>query len=144
VVSVCGACMSVQFTILGNPIPKARPRFSGHAYTPKSTRDWTEVCQQEAWLAMRGQALLEGNLRLELFFYRSNKRHADWENLAKLVCDAMNEVVYDDDKQIKESHVWVNVDRENPRTEVFVECLGNQSILLYLRDLIVRITKKLK
>ena len=34
----------IRFTIPGNPVPKARPRFAnGHAFTPEKTRSYEEM-----------------------------------------------------------------------------------------------------
>jgi Holliday junction resolvase RusA-like endonuclease len=43
----------------------------------------------------------------------------DWDNLAKNICDALNGVVWKDDKSIREALVWV-VPHERPRTELLM------------------------
>ena len=104
--------------IPGDPVSKARPRFSGgHAYTPVKTR------RQEQLIAMRYRQahgkLVTGAVLVEMTFYKpvpkswSNARRMDAlagkerptvkpdvDNLAKCVMDALNGVAWLDDKQV--------------------------------------------
>lgn len=43
----------------------------------------------------------------------------DWDNIGKLVCDALNGVAYDDDKVICEAAVYKKYS-ETPKTEITV------------------------
>ena len=76
--------------------------------------------------AQRGRPLtpIRTPVRVELRFYRATARRCDWDNLAKLVCDALNGAAWDDDDQIVSAEVHKGIDRENPRTEVIIEAIG--------------------
>jgi Holliday junction resolvase RusA-like endonuclease len=52
---------------------------------------------------------------------RPNKR-PDWDNYAKLVCDALNGLAFADDSEIVEAHVFLYYAAypDPPRTEVFI------------------------
>lgn len=58
-------------------------------------------------------------VRLHVDLYAPDRRRRDLQNLAKLLCDALQGTVYADDAQIAEI-TWKHcgVDRENPRVEI--------------------------
>jgi len=108
----------VSFHIDASPIGKGRPRFGGgRTYTPEKTRNAETEIHLYALSAMRGQALMEGPVRLhivglvEMPASWSKKKRAekngrphtqkpDASNVAKLVEDALNGAVYRDDAQV--------------------------------------------
>jgi len=91
----------LHFTVRGQPIPKARPVVANRrAFTPSKTVAWE---QQVAWAArelMRDQPPLTDDLTVQLVFYRKGKRRADIDNLSKSILDAMNGIIFNDDRQI--------------------------------------------
>lgn len=58
-----------------------------------------------------------------MFFYFGTKRKADLDNFNKLWQDALTGVVYEDDSQICELHLFRKYDKANPRIEIVVEAL---------------------
>lgn len=131
----------VEFTVPIRPVGKARPRFTrfGHTYTPDTTR------AAEHHVALYATAMMQGIKRaetqplavdLEFVFEppkswsKKRKREAirqflprkekpDIDNLEKLVCDAMNGIVYADDNQITELRA-VKYYGERDEIKVFV------------------------
>ena len=113
----------ISFSIPIKPQGKARPRFTktGHAYTPKNTRDYEKAIELSAQQAMGGKVPLECALRVTIkavfepprswsktkragfiaFSYPHDKK-PDCDNIAKAALDAMNGIVFLDDKQIAE------------------------------------------
>ena len=111
------------FIVYGDPVPKGRPRVvNGHTYTDSRTTA-AEARVRAAWLK-GGFKTIKGPLRIELRFYRATARRCDWDNLAKLVCDALNGAAYGDDDQIVTAEVHKGIDRDNPRTEIRIEQIG--------------------
>lgn len=55
---------------------------------------------------------MSGELEIDLKFVFKDKRRRDWDNYAKVLCDAMNGIVYVDDSQIKKATVEMLVGRE--------------------------------
>ena len=55
--------------------------------------------------------------------YMPNERRVDLDNLAKSQLDALNWLIFVDDSQIDELHVYKRIDREKPRAEVTVRIL---------------------
>ena len=85
------------FTLEGEPIVKGRPRFtrSGHAYTPKATKD------AEARVADAYQGdMFTGNIGVELHFFQGSRARKDIDNMVKLVLDGLNGVAWPDDVQV--------------------------------------------
>lgn len=110
----------LEFTVPGNPKAKGRPRFSGHAYTPKATL----VAEEEIWWvakeAMGTRKPVTASLVVGIDFRMATARRVDIDNLAKLVLDALNEVVWVDDAQIVTLVLTKSIDRVSPRTDVRV------------------------
>ena len=113
------------FVVPGDPVGKGRPRFSrhGHAFTPHKTATAESVVAMCARLEFGDQAPTEKpvTVQIEARFAvpasASNKKRLfllgqactkrpDADNVAKLVCDALNGVIWKDDAQICGLEVW--------------------------------------
>ena len=113
----------IAFTIPGTPKGKGRPRFSrksGAAFTPKETRNHEAYVKMLAAKAMEEAVLgpFDGpvkvviNVMCEVPASWPKKKKAlaaanilkptngDLDNIVKAITDAMNSVVYKDDRQI--------------------------------------------
>ena len=131
-----------DYTIIGNPQPKGRPRFtkSGHAYTPKKTRDAEDKIKLMLQIAssIHTKLPITTAIQIVLNFYlhrpkRLQKKSSpieaiphdkrpDLDNLIKLVIDAANGIIFIDDAQIFEivANKWYcEIDNE-PRTKIEV------------------------
>lgn len=119
--------MLVEFTVPGKPVPKGRPRVmrGGWTFTPKKTKQQENLIQIVA-LARRQAlklAVLGGSFRLQVICYGANKL-ADWDNLGKLVSDALNGVFWVDDRQVIDARVMkLPCPKGQERTEVRVESI---------------------
>jgi Holliday junction resolvase RusA-like endonuclease len=88
-----------RFTVIGEPIPKARARVvKGHAYTPATTRAF-EAAIREVWDSVPRPDMPEC-VRLDVIFFRSTRRAVDLDNLVKSVKDALNKRAYTDDWRV--------------------------------------------
>lgn len=130
----------MKFTIHAVPKPKGRPRVtrSGHAFTPKATREYEQLIVSE-WEVQHGKVTpIENPIAVRVMFYMpipkatSNKarermavglevpaKKPDIDNLLKAVLDALNGKAYHDDNQIVEISAKKLYSTE-PRTEVFI------------------------
>lgn len=106
----------LEFTVPGHPIPKERPRGGERRfYTPRETHEAEDIVGSYAYKG-RGR-FLEGELRLDCVFYFATRRCGDFDNLLKLVGDALQRCgVIRNDKQIK-SGSWDFGDVETLRQE---------------------------
>ena len=108
-----------EFTALIDPVGKGRPRFTrtGHTYTPKATATAEFAIRSHAWAAMRGRAPTSHPVRVEIVarmpiprswtdkkrrehFGKPADKKPDADNVAKLILDALNGLVFEDDKQV--------------------------------------------
>ena len=138
----------VKFIILGEPNGKGRPKFDTRgpyvrAVTPKKTANY------EALVKMEYQAQCDGfmfsrdaALGMLVTAYKpipkstSKKKRVlmlgdiirptkkpDWDNVGKIVCDALNKTAFCDDTQIVDGRV-IKRYAEQPRVEVEIWQLG--------------------
>lgn len=119
----------IEILVEGEPIPAARPRFSGgRVYQPKRNSDYRQRIQTAARSVMNGQEPLKGEICAQVKLFRKYKPTAkifgDVDNFLKNIFDAMNSVVYVDDRQIVRCVVEKHLDKVNPRAEIQVEEWG--------------------
>ena len=132
----------LQFTIPGPPMAKQRHRTTktGHTYTPKETVNYEglikmiaaqEVAKVEGWQT-RGQfALLvaayfpvpKSRPKAWKELALANKIHPttrpDWDNVGKIVSDALNGIVWHDDSMVVQAMI-AKAYSDQPRVEVAV------------------------
>jgi Holliday junction resolvase RusA-like endonuclease len=106
-----------------------------HVYTPKETTDYEKLVRfyfNEKYLNMS----LTGEIKIHVKAYftipkslpKTKKQHMlmglirpvkkpDWDNIGKIVTDALNDVAYHDDSQVVDAHVE-KFYSDKPRVEV--------------------------
>lgn len=120
-----------QIFIEGAPVGKGRPRFTRRGnriitYTPDKTREYEDRVQSE-WVMKYGTNGGFGDAAVCLYVMAympvpssAPKREKtimlndtrlptvkpDWDNIGKIVADALNGIAYNDDSQIVEAHVY--------------------------------------
>lgn len=131
-----------DFTIPGPPVGKGRPRFfkrGNHVgtFTPEKTASYENLVKMAAREVFRGP-LIEGPLqmRIRAFFPipksmpKAKRQMAedealhvtkkpDGDNIGKIVCDALNGIIYHDDAQVSDLMVSKRYSSE-PRVEVSI------------------------
>jgi Holliday junction resolvase RusA-like endonuclease len=77
----------------------------------------------------KGFKLLEGSLRVGIWFHFTDNHRRDLFNLPKSICDALNRVVYKDDSQIVAGHIYKLAYAESDKIILEIEELDaeNQS-----------------
>ena len=113
----------VQFTVLGDPIPKARPGYMksrGKFYTMRSTNDHQELIGWTLKSVYRKDPMDSCLFRVEAQFHCKNRQRRDVDNLAKALLDACTGILWKDDVQVTELEVKRIEDADNPRTEVSI------------------------
>ena len=125
----------LTITIDGPPVPKQRPRHVRRydnviIFTPKKTVKFEKAVKMQAVKALHewddenfGDWDTSARFEVSMFFFFPDRRNRDLDNCVKSITDALNKVVYDDDRQIDEIHAVRDVDRHNPRTVVVVRVL---------------------
>lgn len=114
---------AVAFVIPGTPVGKGRPKFARRGnfvttYTPEKTASYENLVKVKAEEAMQGRQLFEGAVAVEIALFvtppaswsQKKQREAlagtvfptskpDVDNVLKGIMDALNEIVFKDDKQ---------------------------------------------
>ena len=117
--------MKVKILIEGEPIPAARPRFSGRrCYQPKRNVEYRRRIQAAARSAMDGRKPMTGELCAAVKLYRRFKTttqiFGDVDNHLKAIFDGLNKIAFEDDRQIVSCIVEKHTDKENPRAEILL------------------------
>lgn len=126
----------MKFTIPGEPVGKERPRGGkGNFYTPERTVAYERLVRH-CYRAAAGDYFGSMPIRIDITaYYRIPEseskvkrekmergtllptKRPDFDNVAKIVCDALNDLAYRDDAQIAEAHFCKRYSKE-PRVEV--------------------------
>lgn len=91
----------INFFVDGTPYAKQSFRYArkaGYGYQKKSVIDWQSAIAQTARISYNGDPI-QSELYVKLTFYVKVDR-ADLDNLTKAVLDAMQGIIYENDKQI--------------------------------------------
>lgn len=114
---------SVQFTILGEPASKANSRRlvrnGGVSRLIKSAKGlaYTEAFAMQC---PRLKAPFESDVAVHITIYYASRRPDLDESI---ILDAMQGLIYVNDRQVKEKHIYWALDRKNPRAEIRVGLL---------------------
>ena len=116
----------VEITLTGNPLSTqhiykyfCRGRFGGF-YMSKKGKDAKARYKEEIKEQYKGEPIQQDvEMYVKLFF--GTKRKVDVDNFSKLVNDALSELVYVDDVQIKKLTTEKFYDKENPHIEIVIK-----------------------
>lgn len=118
--------MIKSFSIIGKPFGKQRARTlkNGRSYTPPETVHYENLIKLSYQQQVRDKTMFPGALEVSItaFFpipesYSNKKKELcrtnkirpttkpDCDNIAKIVCDALNKIAYNDDSQIVEIRI---------------------------------------
>lgn len=92
------------FSVVGEPVPKERPRVvKGRTYTPAKTLDaeariaWAFRADVKGW-----KVDADSRFGVSMAFWNKTKHRRDIDNLVKTVLDGLNGIVWADDYQVHE------------------------------------------
>lgn len=116
---------NISFIVPGTPVGKGRPKFARRgsfvtAYTPEKTASYENLVKMAAAQAMAGREIMAGAVCVGIHLFvtppaswsQKKQREAvagrgifptskpDVDNVIKGIFDAMNEIVWKDDKQV--------------------------------------------
>jgi Holliday junction resolvase RusA-like endonuclease len=119
-----------SFSVDGRPIPCPRPRVvKGHAYNPPNYDAWRTECALVARGAMLGDEPVDCDVLLFLSVRLEDGRHGDLDNYIKAVNDAIEGVVFVNDKQVKRIAAKMSVNKDAPGVDVTVRTYKNCDVL---------------
>lgn len=133
-----------MFTVFGEPVGKGRPRFAKRGnfvstYTPQKTKTYEDEIRMMARAAMGSSEPLDTPVTVAIYirvgipksFSKQKHKDAlaniekptkkpDADNVLKCFMDAMNGIVYLDDKQVVNIHL-TKIYAETPAVEIMVK-----------------------
>jgi hypothetical protein len=113
--------------IFGEPASKANSRrvvrFGNMSRLIKSQKalDYSETFKQQC---RKIEPLMSGDLRVTMWIYYASRRPDLDESL---ILDLMQGLVYENDRQVKERHIYWGLDPDEPRAEIIVEKIDEVS-----------------
>lgn len=140
----------IKFVVPGKPMGKARPRVTrrGFAYTPAPTVSYenlvkmcfAEVAEKSKWKVTDEEIYISISAFFEIPKSTSKKARSemaqglinptkkpDWDNIGKIICDALNGIAYHDDSQIICAKVKKIYAENEPYTEVIIAVQPKES-----------------
>lgn len=110
----------VNFTIYGEPASKANSRRWTGRFFIKSEKalKYGEAFKQQC---PKLDPMLTGDLRVTIKIYYASRR-PDLD--PSLIFDLMQGFIYENDRQLKEQHLYWGLDKEAPRSEITVETIS--------------------
>ena len=114
---------TLSFTILGEPASKANSRKMVYVRgKPMFIKSAKALGYADAFKLQAPRCqLLEGDVAVHMkIWYASRRPDLD----ESLILDLLQGVAYTNDRQVREKHIYWGLDRDNPRTEILVEGIG--------------------
>jgi len=115
--------MEIQLVVYGEPASKAnsrmlvhlngRPAFIKSAKARGYERDFKLQCKKI-------DPLMSGDVRVDITIYYATRRPDLDESV---ILDCMQGFIYENDRQVKEKHIFHRLDKANPRAEIIVTTL---------------------
>lgn len=118
-----------RFTVPGEPVPKARPRFdprSGRTYTPTTTVEAEKHIAEYFKEAYPQAQPCSEPVGLLFHFHLKGVGRGDWDNYGKLVSDSLNGKAWCDDKQVRKADVELFDHARDPRSDILVYRIGER------------------
>lgn len=118
---------AISQIIFGEPASKANSRkvvrIGGMSRLIKSSKalKYSEMFKQQCSPLAE---LMAGDLRVIMRIYYASRRPDLDESL---ILDLMQGLIYENDRQVKEKHIYWGLDPEKPRTEIIVERIPSVS-----------------
>jgi Holliday junction resolvase RusA-like endonuclease len=107
----------ITFTVFGEPASKANSRrWTGRLFIKsKKALEYSKAFEDQCPLL---DPLMDGDLRVTIkIWYASRRPDLD----PSLIFDLMQGYIYENDRAVREQHIFGYIDKENPRADILVE-----------------------
>ena len=111
-----------MITIYTKPVP-INQKYSvnkGKMILSKKYQEAKKALQKEMWVINSPNKPAEGDVAVNIIFYFGNQRSNDIDNCLKILLDAAEGILFINDSQVTELHVFKEYDKKNPRVEISV------------------------
>lgn len=110
-----------SITILTKPIPVNSKYgvINGRMLLTKKYRDTKTAMAWEIASQWRSEPL-STPVTLNILQYFGDKRKRDIDAYLKILLDSMEGIVFENDNQVNEMHVFKEYDKQNPRIEIII------------------------
>jgi Holliday junction resolvase RusA-like endonuclease len=120
----------IKLTFLGRPISKDNCKIRnkrGYYFLPAKYKQYEEDIQKQ-FNKQRpvGFQMYQNAVSMRVWVYFEDNRCLDLQNAPKSIFDALNGLLYKDDKQVSELHIFKCFDKEQPR--IVIEAEEKQSL----------------
>lgn len=117
--------MSEELRLVTELAPSVNHAFftarNGMRILKKDAKEWVErtktrareACEAQQWVMTTDEKLV-----VDIMTYWKDRRRHDVHNGAKVLMDALEGIVYKDDKMVLPRYIDFGLDRENPRLEM--------------------------
>ncbi len=114
------------FTVYAQPVPAPRVRITRMGnYYGERYEAWRSIVQVAA--LGHGRPMLAGPVRLFIDIYGARK-NADWDNLGKGISDALEGIMYANDRQVRYARVELHdCSAKQRRAEITVSPFGDSA-----------------
>ena len=96
-------------------VPSVNSLYRGRRFLTKEGKQTKVAISYEIRTAVKFEPH-KGSVALNVLFYFPDKRKRDIDNCLKSLLDCCTGILFEDDSQIEELHVYKQVDVKNPRT----------------------------
>lgn len=117
---------AIALCILGEPASKANSRkmvyVRGKPLFIKSEKAlaYAKAFKQQVQAAQMVSLAFDGDVAVHMHIYYASRRPDLDESL---ILDLLQGIAYENDRQVKEKHIYWGLDKDKPRTEIRVEKL---------------------
>ena len=113
---------ALSLIILGEPASKANSRrmvhIRGKTMFIKSAKALAYAKLFKQQVESAAKVCFHGDVAVHITIYYASRRPDLDESL---ILDLLQDVAYENDRQVKEKHIYWGLDKENPRCEITVE-----------------------
>ena len=114
----------MKLVFYGIPITKSNVKIRsarGRYYLPEKYKRYEQGLQYQ-FIQQRPDnfKMFLGDIKVIINFYFPDRRRRDIINYPKSFCDAFNNLIWKDDSQIVEAHLFKFIDKVSPRAELTI------------------------
>jgi Holliday junction resolvase RusA-like endonuclease len=114
----------IKLVFTGRPISKDNEKIAnrqGRFFLSAKYKNYARDIQIQFCSQLPNFTPIEKEIIMTMTFYFEDKRCLDLSNAPKSICDALQNFLYKNDKQICELHLFKKFDKNNPRVEIVID-----------------------